>query len=388
MKVLFVHDGPIRRDDANHYYGIAHNNDLFNRYKVIAENIEALIRVKRINESEIQNFSELTLENFTVKEVPDVNSPTGILKNKIKANQVMQSAIRETDYVIVRLHSMIGLQALKYVKKYNKPYLIELVGCPWDAYWNHSATGKLVAPYMYKKVKKEVWNSQYTLYVTNEFLQNRYPTKGHSINCSNVIVEEVDGSVLSERISKIKNNDGNKTMIGTTASVAVKYKGQQYIIEALGKLKEKGINNFEYQLVGDGNQDYLREVAKSNKVEDKVKFLGPKTHDEVLQWLDSIDLYAQPSKQEGLPRAVIEAMSRGLPSIGANTAGIPELLEKEYIFNRKMNIEEIANLLLSFNETNLIEQAKRNFKVAEDYYYHKIEGRRSTFFKKFAQSEE
>ncbi|MCG1010976.1 glycosyltransferase, partial [Salinicoccus sp. ID82-1] len=369
------------------YYGIAHNNDLFNRYKVIAENIEALIRVRRIDESEIQNFSELTLENFTVKEVPDVNSPIGILKNKIKANQVMESAIKETDYVIVRLHSMIGLQALKYVKKYNKPYLIELVGCPWDAYWNHSATGKLVAPYMYKKVKSEVWNSQYTLYVTNEFLQNRYPTKGHSINCSNVIVEEVDDSVLSQRISKIKNNNDNKIIIGTTASVAVKYKGQQYIIEALGKLEEKGINNFEYQLVGDGNQDYLREVAKKNKVEDKVKFLGPKTHEEVLQWLESIDLYAQPSKQEGLPRAVIEAMSRGLPSIGANTAGIPELLEQEYIFDRKMDIEEIANLLLSFDETNLIGQAKRNFKVAEDYYYHKIESRRSTFFKKFAQSE-
>ncbi|CAM2899201.1 hypothetical protein GCM10007176_03990 [Salinicoccus roseus] len=34
MKVLFVHDGPLRKDSESNYYGLAHNNNLFNRLRL------------------------------------------------------------------------------------------------------------------------------------------------------------------------------------------------------------------------------------------------------------------------------------------------------------------------------------------------------------------
>mgnify|MGYP001477453972 FL=1 len=186
-------------------------------------------------------------------------------------------------------------------------------------------------------------------------------------------------------MEKIKNlKPGGKIIIGTTAAVNVRYKGQQYVIQALGKLKKKGITNYEYQLVGAGDQSYLKSIAQKYDVVDQVKFLGPKRHDEVFKWLDSIDIYVQPSRQEGLPRALIEAMSRGLPAFGAKTAGIPELLQEEFLFsNTRKNIDEICNILINFDKEKMIKQANFNFKVAKRYDRLTIEKRRQEFFKYF-----
>ena len=90
--------------------------------------------------------------------------------------------------------------------------------------------------------------------------------------------------------------------------------------------------------------------------------MGSLPHNEVFEWLDTIDIYAQPSRQEGLPRALIEAMSRGLPAFGARTGGIPELLEPDYIIsNNKNGINEICEILRAFNQEVMINQAKRNY---------------------------
>ena len=61
----------------------------------------------------------------------------------------------------------------------------------------------------------------------------------------------------------------------------------------------------------------------------------------MFELLDECDIYLQPSLQEGLPRSVIEAMSRGCACIGAATAGIPELLESEYVVKRKSVQENV-----------------------------------------------
>ena len=83
-----------------------------------------------------------------------------------------------------------------------------------------------------------------------------------------------------------------------------------------------------------------------------------------------MDIYVQPSLQEGLPRSVIEAMSVGLPCIGSDVAGIPELLDKEWVFKRKGNkAEEIAELLKNIEKDSLRKQAERNYKESSLYDY-------------------
>ena len=169
-----------------------------------------------------------------------------------------------------------------------------------------------------------------------------------------------------------------KVVIGTTAAVDVRYKGQQYIIQALGELKKQGITNYEYQLVGGGDQAHLKSIAEKYNVTEQVKFLGAMPHNKVFKWLETIDIYTQPSRQEGLPRALIEAMSTGCPSMGSTTAGIPELLNSKYIFNNG-GVEEICKLLKKMNENEMVREARRNFQKAKEYDKKVLDNRRKEF---------
>lgn len=386
MRVLFCHDGPLRKDENNNYYGTAHNDETFKRYYSIAEELAVVIRVQEILSDEASNrLSKIAVNPLEVSPCPNISSLKGQLLYKNSAKIIISDEVKKSDYIVVRLPSLIGNIAIEMAQKHKKPYLIEVVACPWDAFWNHSLSGKFVAPFMYYITRKKVRNAPYAIYVTNRFLQKRYPTSGKNTNCSNVALTTFDDAILKHRLKKIESMSNNcKTVIGTTAAVNVRYKGQQHVIKALGKMKRQGITNFEYQLVGGGDQSYLRKIAEKHDVVDQVKFLGPMPHSNVFEWLETIDVYAQPSRQEGLPRALIEAMSRAVPAFGAKTAGIPELLESDFIFsNTRKNIEEIIEILISFNKETMIKQAKRNYEESKKYDKDVIEARRRKFFDEF-----
>src|SRR5699024_5563386 len=110
-------------------------------------------------------------------------------------------------------------------------------------------------------------------------------------------------------------------------------------------------------------------LAKSLQVENQVFFTdslpGGK---KVLKWLDKLDIYIQPSLTEGLPRALIEAMSRGLPCVASSVGGIPELLDGQFIHNPNSphELSIIIEKLILDNNT-MVEQAKVNFNKAKDY---------------------
>lgn len=134
--------------------------------------------------------------------------------------------------------------------------------------------------------------------------------------------------------------------------------------------------------MGSGDDRFLRSLAERCGVADRVVFHGLMPHDQVLSFLDEMDLYIQPSKQEGLPRALIEAMSRGCLSLGSRTAGIPELLDKEYVF-RRGNVEDIVRILSKVDRDTLKEQACRNFEEAKQYDRDLLNKRRCEFMEQF-----
>lgn len=383
MKVLFAHDHKFYIYNKEYYSKGSLSKEVLARYTKVFEEVAIVSRQEEIDYKP-ENMSLSTGERLEFIKVPDFKSIKNYPK-KAAANKIINREVKNADCVIARLPSTVGNTAIKYAKRYNKPYLVEVVGCAWDGYWNHSLVGKAIALPSFMKMKNLVKNGAYALYVTNEFLQNRYPTRGKEINCSNVSLVEFDDKVLEKRLDKISGlNKNTKLIIGTTAAIDVRFKGQQYVIEALAKLKEQGIVNYEYQLVGGGDSSYLKSIAEKYDIIEQVKILGSMPHSDVFKWLDTIDIYVQPSRQEGLPRALIEAMSRGIPAFGAKTAGIPELIEKEFIFtNTRKNIDEICDILESFNKELMLKQAKRNFNQSQNYDRELIEDRRSTFFNDF-----
>ena len=88
--------------------------------------------------------------------------------------------------IFLRIPSIFSNIAANECLKIGKPYFAEVGGCAWDSYFNHSFIGKFIAPFVYLAQKKTVRNASFVSYVTEKWLQNRYPTDGISIVASNV----------------------------------------------------------------------------------------------------------------------------------------------------------------------------------------------------------
>ncbi len=170
----------------------------------------------------------------------------------------------------------------------------------------------------------------------------------------------------------------NITLV-TTAAINVEAKGQQYVIEALPMLRKSGVNA-KYVLIGSGDKARLMNLAEKYGVKDNVVFAGELSLDDVFNTIDRCDFYIQPSLQEGLPRSVIEAMSRACPSLGARTAGIPELISEECIFERKSAKGIYDTIMALLSKPKLNELAKLNFEESKKYTNEVLEQRRNAYF--------
>lgn len=298
-------------------------------------------------------------------------------KTKRKVSKVIENA----DLIAMREPSIICSLFYKKIRKQKKKVLAELMGDAWDAYANHGLLGKLIAPYMHQSTKKIMKEANYALYVTNEYLQKKYPSSCKSIAASNVQISDCGQEVIERRKEKVHKDYKNEISLMTTASLNVRLKGQMYVIKALAILKKHGINA-KYYLVGGGDKQFLQKVAKRSGVEDRVIFCGRMPLDDVLKKIDDIDIYLQPSLQEGLPRSVIEAMSRGCHAIGFRTAGIPELLLPEYVVERK-DYKGIAAAIVNYIDLSVdqkINLIDRNYEESKKYFKEILDKKRVLFY--------
>lgn len=312
-----------------------------------------------------------------IEDVVTINSLKEVFLGK--HDKEISNKIKRCHLVIVRLPSIIAYKAADIAVKNDKPYLAELMCDGFDPYWNHGLSGKIIAPYMHQKMKSVTFNANYAVYVTEKYLQGKYPCKNTSINASNVLIKDVDEDILVNRVKKIHDLQNNNNLsVMTTADIDLLSKGQRFVVMAMGELKKRGIK-ITYYLAGNGSQSHLRSVAKKYGVEEQLVFLGKLALDDVFKHLDMIDIYIQPSLQEGLPRSVIEAMSRGCPCLGARTAGIPELLDEECIFERSSG-KSIADKLCNMIQTGFEQYAKNNFYHSKEYIESVLNERRNNYF--------
>lgn len=355
------------------YYLSSKAYSIYKRYADAFGKIVLCSRFVELNELE----KGLTKVDF-IEDVIPINSLTKSLLGRY--NSTIEEKIKLCDLVIGRLPSITAYKAADIAKKNHIPYLAELMCDGWDPYWNHGLSGKIIAPYMHLKMKKVTYNADFAIYVTEKYLQNRYPCASPSTNASNVLIKTVDDEVLMKRLNKINEMslDVKEIAVMTTASIDLLSKGQRYVVRAMGELKNKGII-VKYHLVGGGKKEHLIYEAEKAGVKDQLIFKGELTLDEVYQELDKIDIYIQPSLQEGLPRAVIEAMSRACPCIGANTAGIPELLDDECIAKRHSGAD-IARALEAMLAKGLETYAVANFEHSKDYLESNLNARRNNYF--------
>lgn len=372
MKAVFVHDHKFRRIEKEFYSPGGLANEILQRYVSVFENLSVIGRI--IDENQVNtSYSKIDLKHIS-----------------IKTRESLESEISSADAVIIRLPSVNGLRAIRIARKMNKPYLVEVVGCVLDTYWNYSLKGKLVAFPAYFLTRQAVKSATHVVYVTKEFLQSRYPNKNKTCAISDVALQPTDTQVLENRLNKI-NNMNRKLVLGTAGAVDVVYKGQEFVIRAIPEIEKRLGITVEYHLAGGGDTTRLAAIAKECGVESNIKFAGVVSHNLIFDWFDNLDVYIQSGTVEGLSRALLEAMSRGLPCIATKVGGNPELVAKNYLVS-KTNADKMPSIIADciynmYAVEEMKNQAKHNFNKANNEYNRaELDAKRVSFYTDFRDS--
>lgn len=109
-------------------------------------------------------------------------------------------------------------------------------------------------------------------------------------------------------------------MVGIVATLR-SWKGHSYLLEAFSDIADR---NARLLIIGDGPQrTALERLVAVLKLEDRV--LMPGNQSDVVPWLQALDVFALPSyANEGVPQAILQAMSCGIPVV---STGIGSILE-------------------------------------------------------------
>lgn len=231
---------------------------------------------------------------------------------------------------------------------------------------------KILTPVEAFKLRHAMKQSQYSLYVTEKFLQSRYPSPNKSISASNVEIDYWGETInINEDVHVIK-------FIGSLKS---KYKGLSDLVRAIALIKD-ALPNLCLHILGSGDRKRYIQLASKLDVADQVIFFDPIPGGRnVIDWLQGGDIYVQLSYTEGLPRALIEAMSIGLPCIGTNVGGIPELLDQDAIVNAKNPVELAAKIKMLSDSMQLLKTlASNNYTKARNFEFSKLETIRRNYY--------
>ena len=379
--MVFVTDHVFYRYN-NDIYSNKFSLETLNRYTNVFDEITIIARVKDV--SNIDGVGLCSRANIKFEFMNSISSLKSFFgERKIVRNQIKKILLKH-DSLIARVPSQLGYIAAELAEKNNMKFGLEVVGCTWEAHFYHSSLiAKIYSFYAYFKMKSIVKSSFYSLYVTENFLQGRYPPKTNAkvTNVSNVELLNSDEELLQSRIKRI-NKKNKTTVYGSIGSLATNYKGIHLAIKALSLCSF----DYEYRILGEGVYvNKYKKLAKDLNISKKIKFEGIiGEREKLFNWIDDLDVYLQPSLTEGLPRTLIEAMSRACPSIGSNSGGIPELLMKEVIFKSK-DYEALKNIILKLaDNSSLLEiHAINNFKKAKEYKKETLDSKRTQFWSDF-----
>lgn len=127
-----------------------------------------------------------------------------------------------------------------------------------------------------------------------------------------------DGIV--DEISELKRDGG--FVIGYIGRLTPG-KGLDILLKAV---KEHADGNWRVAIVGDGEQSVeLQQMAQSMGIADRVMFFGFRP--DRLAFLKGFDVFVLPSRSEGIPRCLMEAMTAGVPVVASDIPGCRYLVD-------------------------------------------------------------
>jgi glycosyltransferase involved in cell wall biosynthesis len=269
-----------------------------------------------------------------VAALPDYRGPWEYLRTRLALGTAIRRAIAGADALCLRAPGPIAGLAWRF--RNGRPYGVEVVGDPLDALSPgavRSAARPVARTVLARDLRAMCREAEAVSYVTTRVLQHRYPARGWSTSYSSIqldadafvgendVRQRYDARTLHDRGTP--NNPWRLICVGSLTQL---YKGIDVAIDALVSCRARGMHA-ALSIVGDGaERRRLEEYARMRGVASSVTFYGLVPATRVRALLDAGDIFVLPSRTEGLPRGMVEAMARGVVCVGTAIGGIPELL--------------------------------------------------------------
>jgi glycosyltransferase involved in cell wall biosynthesis len=349
------------------------------RYLEVFDRVRVMARIREVSAaSDGWKRADDELVGFVA--LPYYHGPWHYLLKYWQFKRAVQQAARTNDAVILRIPCNIGHTLIPLLQRKGHPYAVEVVGDPYDAF-SPGAVKHPLRPffrwYFPRGLRWECAQACAASYVTSRALQERYPCPGYSVGFSDVELPK------SAWVSAPRSVGAAKTpfTLITVGTLEQLYKGPDVLIDALALAVRKGLD-LRLVLVGNGkHQPELQARAATLGIGARVVFRGNLPAERVRMALDEADLFVLPSRQEGLPRAMVEAMARALPCIGSRVGGIPELLPPADLV-APGDAATLANKICeaATDPRRLAQMSAVNLATAQDYRDDVLRERRLAFY--------
>ncbi len=271
-------------------------------------------------------------EGVSFRLLPDTFGPSQYLWEAREMFAAVREEIRPTDAVILRVPSQMAYLPEILLRRRGQPYGVEVVADPYDGYApgaRRHPLRPLLRAWHCRRLRSQCRGASATAYVTCQALQRRYPPAAGTFTTHYSSIQLCDEDFVESPRSYSPEARSCRRLI-TIGSLNHMHKGLDVFIDAVSIALGQGLD-LKLTLLGDGIlRPDLEAKVRALGLQDRISFRGHiLSRADLRGELDQSDLFVLPSRQEGLPRAMIEAMARGLACIGTTVGGIPELLAAE-----------------------------------------------------------
>lgn len=389
MKLLVSSDAHIyRTKDGKYWTPKIYGYEFWTRYLQVFEEVRIVARMK-----EVEQFSRKWIRvdgpNIEVYGIPFYQGPKQLLKNYFSIQKVLKHVSDNCDAAVIRMPSQTSYMTYKKLAK-GIPVAGEIVYDPTDDV-NDKSSGILMRA-INKKISNQLSLFCKTVngvsYVTEKTIQSHYPSRARIQGESNKYFETYYSTITltNEAYTKPRIFENVKSITVALSDVAMntERKGERTLIKAIKLAKDRGYD-IKAIIIGDGTKkSEFMALSERYGVSDRIRFTGLlPTSDDVRAILLAADVFVFPTKAEGLPRGILEAMAIGMPVLSSPVGGIPEILSEECLFD-PADAESYANKLCEFIDSPYLmnKLSQENYMKAQEFRNDILQNRRNIFYKK------
>lgn len=247
------------------------------------------------------------------------------------------------------LHYFFGLPTgfLSFIPGVHKktPYIVSLRGSDVPHYDIYNKSLEVFHAIL-KPVTKTIWKNSKRVVALSKGLKLTALETSPAQEID-VIPNGIDADLFMPPSSP-RQPDGQFKLI--LVSRLIIRKGVQHVLHALSELNDKTIRLL---IVGTGNYEaYLKKLSTSLNLDDVVTFYGFCRRTKLPKLYNQNDAFILTSMAESFGIVFAEAMACGLPIIGGETGGVPDLVKfNNGILVHPGNVEEIKNAILEFKSS-------------------------------------